>query len=148
MSLDMPLEDVGLVVLVQADAALLHDARCRRRPLDRRRLLLHRVHVDDEFRGPPDRTHDSSVWRLPAAGRCPRITGSDWRGHHLYSPPVKIDRNFWVRPSLLSLPRPVHQSTPALRQRRSTPPSPRSWFVCRSNRKALIARSLKEKHQY
>ena len=65
--LDVPLEDGGLVVLVEADAALLHDARRGRRPRDRRRLLLHRAHVDELWmlsRRQPDRPHNSSLWGL------------------------------------------------------------------------------------
>ena len=67
--LDVPLEDGGLVVLVEADAALLHDARRGRRPRDRRRLLLHRAHVDELWmlsRRQPDRPHNGSLWGLPS----------------------------------------------------------------------------------
>ena len=71
----MSIEDVGLVVLVETDPALLHDARRRRWPRDRRGLLLKLTHVD-ETRRPPDGPHNSSLWGLPAS-RCPWVTGSE-----------------------------------------------------------------------
>ena len=75
MRLDVPLEDVSFVVLVEANAALLHHPRRRRWLWDRRCLLLERAHVD-QLRRPPDRPHHRPLRRLTARG-FPRVARSE-----------------------------------------------------------------------